>query len=302
MRRRMDRATREDDFAAAELLFPAVDLRLHTDAACALEQQLLDLRVGRYRQIGAPARFSIEIAHRCRDTLLGVIGVRHREVAFGELAVLVGQERVAGEPAGLGNGLRVPGPVLLRDASDGDAAILAVERPVEIEVALDLLEVGQHVLPAPPRGAAGIPFVVIGRRAAVGHLAVDRGPTAQHARLLVLAQRRAILLGVVVADDLGRDLEFGPVEARIEIGHARIAIQNLGRLVAGRRVLSRLAEQDFVGSYTLAFPFGFSSEVSAPSSSGHDKRGRSASFGGRSRSWSYRKAGRARRTSKSGAG
>jgi hypothetical protein len=35
------------------------------------------------------------------------------------------------------------------------------------------------------------------------------------------------------------------VEARVEIGHARIAIQNLGRLVAGRCVLSRLAEEDF---------------------------------------------------------
>src|ERR1700724_1762864 len=129
MRWRMDRATREDDFAAAELLFPAVNLRLYADAACALEQQLLDLCVGRDRQIGAPARFAIEIAHRRRDALLGVIGMRHREVAFDELAVLIGQERVAGEPAGLGNGLRVPGPVLPRDASDGDAAMLAGDRP-----------------------------------------------------------------------------------------------------------------------------------------------------------------------------
>src|SRR5450631_4093982 len=122
MRRRMDRAAREDDLATAELLFPAVDLRLHTDAACALEQQLLDLRVGRDRQIGALARFAIEIAHRCRDALLGLIGVRRREVAFDELAVLVGHEIVAGELAGLGNGLRMPGPVLPRDSPDRDAA------------------------------------------------------------------------------------------------------------------------------------------------------------------------------------
>src|ERR1700738_2215608 len=168
MRRRMDRAAREDDLAAAKLFFPAVYLRPHTDAARALEQQLLDLRVGRDRQIGAPARFAIEIAHRRRDALLGMIGVRHRKRAFDELAVLVGQERVAGELAGLSNGWRVPGPVLLRDASDRDAAILAVERPVEIEIALDLLEVGQHVLPAPARGAAGLPFLIVGRRPAMG--------------------------------------------------------------------------------------------------------------------------------------
>src|SRR5882762_4548254 len=156
MRRRMDRAAREDDLASAELLFPAVDLRLHTDAACALEQQLLDLRVGRDRQIGALARFAIEIAHCCRDALLSMIGVRHREIAFDELAVLVRQERIAGELASLGNSLRVPGPVLLRDASDRDAAILAVERPVEIKVALDLPEVRQYVVPAPARGASGL--------------------------------------------------------------------------------------------------------------------------------------------------
>src|SRR6202158_1619579 len=227
MRRRMDRAAREDDLAAAELFFPAVDLRLHTDAARALEQQLLNLRVGRDRQIGAAARLAVEIAHRRRDALLGLIGVRHREIAFDERAVLVGEKRIAGELAGLGNRLRVPGPVLLRDASDRDAAILAVERPVEIEVALALLEEGRYVVPAPAHGAAGLPFIVVGRRPAVGHLAVDRGAAAQYARLLILAQRRAILFGVVVADDLGADPELGPVEARIGIGHDRIGVANI---------------------------------------------------------------------------
>ena len=110
------------------------------------------------------------------------------------------------------------------------------------------LKIRQHVVPAPARGAARLPFVVVGRRAAVGHLAVDRGPAAQHARLLVFAQRRAFRLGIVVADDLGRDLEFGPVEARIEIGRARIAVADFGRLVAGRGVLAGLAEQDLVGA------------------------------------------------------
>src|SRR5271169_476037 len=227
---------------------PAVDLRLHADAACALEQQFLDLRVGRDRQIGAPTRFAVEIAHCRRDALLSLIGVRRREVAVDELAVLVGYERIAGELAGLDNGLRVPGPVLLGDAPDRDAAVPAVERPVEIKVALDLPEVWQYVRPAPARGAAGLPFVVVGRRPAVGQLAIDRGPAAQHAGLLVLAQRRAILLGVIVADDLGRDLELGPMEARIEICRARIAVANLGWLVSGRRVLTRLAEEDLVSA------------------------------------------------------
>src|SRR6476646_4023781 len=123
-----------------------------------------------------------------------MIGMRYREVALDELAVLVRQERKAGELAGLGNSQRVPGPVLPRDASDGNAAILAVERPVEIEIALDLPEVGQHVLPAPARGTAPLPFVIVGRRATVGQLTVDRGSAAQHARLLVLAKRRVFFV------------------------------------------------------------------------------------------------------------
>jgi hypothetical protein len=136
--------------------------------------------------------------------------------------------------------------VLARDATHRDAAILAVKRSVEVQIALDLPEVGQHVVPAPARGAARLPFVVVGRRAAVGQLAVDRGTAAEDARLLVFAQGRALLAGIVVAYDLCRDLELGPVEARIEIGKAGIAVQDLGRLLAGRRVLSRFAKQDLL--------------------------------------------------------
>src|SRR5437660_10957335 len=104
----MDRAAREHDLAAAEFLLPAVDLRLDADAARALEQELLDLRVGRDRQVGAAACLAIEIAHRGRDALLVLIGMRDRKIAVDELAVLVGHERKAGELAGFRNGLRVP--------------------------------------------------------------------------------------------------------------------------------------------------------------------------------------------------
>ena len=155
---------------------------------------------------------------------------------------------MAGLLEGVGESLRMPRPVLPRDSADRDAAILAMERPVEIKVALDLLEVGQHVLPAPAGGTPRFPFIVVGRCAAVGHLAVDRRAAAQHPRLFVFAQGRTPLVGIVMADDLRRDLEFGPVEARIEIGRARIAVPNLGRLVAGRGVLAGLAQQDLVGA------------------------------------------------------
>ncbi len=248
MRRRMDRAAGEDDLVASELLFAAADQRLHADAARALEHQFLDHGVGRDRQVGALARLAIEIPHRGGDALLGLIGMRHRKITVDELAVLVGQEGVARLLARFGDRQRVFRPVLFRNAANGNAAVLAVIRPVEIEVALDLLEIGQHVLPAPARGSPRFPFVVVGRRAAVGHLAVDRRAAAQHARLLVFAQWRTIGLRIVVADDLGRDLQLGPVETRIEIGRARIAVADLLRLLARRRVLAGLQEKDFSGA------------------------------------------------------
>ncbi len=139
-------------------------------------------------------------------------------------------------------------PVLGRDAAHGDAAFLAVPGSVEVEIALDLLEERQDLVPAPALGASACPLVVVGGRAAVGHLAVDRRAAAQHARLLVLAQRRAVLLRIVVRHDLGVDLEVGPVEARIEVGRAGVAVGDLLGLLARRRVLACLAQQHLVGA------------------------------------------------------
>src|ERR1700712_5890658 len=52
-----------------------------------------------------------------------------------------------------------------------------------------------------------------------------------------------------MADDLRGDLELGPVKARIEIGLPGIAVPNLRRLIAGRRILAGFAEQDLAGAF-----------------------------------------------------
>src|SRR6267154_4790571 len=122
-------------------LFPYTTLfRSDADATRALEQQPFHLRVGRDREVGALARLGVEIAHRRRHAPLVGVGVGYREVALDELAVLVGQEFETLGFEALGHCLGMAGPMLRRDAAHRDAAILAVERPVEIEVALDLLE------------------------------------------------------------------------------------------------------------------------------------------------------------------
>src|SRR5580693_5224113 len=97
--------------------------------------------MGRDREIWPLPRLAIEITHRGGDALLTRVGMRDREIAVAKLAVLVGQIRHAGEIAGLGDGGGVSGPVLPGNAAHRDAAILAVIGPVEIEIALDLLEI-----------------------------------------------------------------------------------------------------------------------------------------------------------------
>src|SRR5258708_11639864 len=118
---------------------------------------------------------------------------------------------MAGLLESFGERLRMPRPVLPRDPADRDPAILAVEWSVEIEVALDLLEKRQHAVPVPAGGAPRFPFLVVGRCAAVGHLAVDRRAAAQHPRLFVFAQGRTRFVRIVMADDLGPDLLIVPL-------------------------------------------------------------------------------------------
>ena len=248
MRRRMDRARRDDDLAAAELGLSSVDQRLDADAARPFEQQLLDLRQGRDRQIVAQPGARIEIADRRRDPAVVEVGDRDREIAVLELGVLVQDVFEPGLVERLGDRLGVAVPQIGEDAADRDAAVLAVPRTVEIHVALDLFEIGQDRIPVPSGGTARFPFVVIGRRAAVGELAVDRRAAAQHPRLLVFAQWRAVLLRPVVRDDLGVDLELGPVKARIEIGGTRVAVEDLRRHLAVRRVLAGFAQQHLVAA------------------------------------------------------
>ncbi len=164
-------------------------------------------------EVAAHARAGIEVADGGRHAPLVGVGDGDRIVAVAPLAVLVGQVLEARRLEGLGGGLGVAGPQLGEDAPHGNAPLLAVQRALEVHVALDLLVVGQHVRPAPAARAAGYPLLEVGRRAAVGELAVDGGAAAQDARLLVFAQRRRALLGIVVGDDLGAHLELGPVDS-----------------------------------------------------------------------------------------
>ncbi len=203
---------------------------------------------GEIGQIVAQPRPRIEIADRRRDATVVEVRDRDREIAVLEFAVLVLDVLEPRLFERLGDRFGVAVPQIREDPADRNAAVLAVPRPVEIHVAFDFFEIRQYCVPVPPCRAAGLPLVVIGGRAPIGELAVDRRAAAQHPCLLVFAQWRPVLLRPVVRDDLCMDLEFRPVKARVEIGGAGIAVEDLGRHLAVRRILAGLAQQYLVAA------------------------------------------------------
>ena len=242
--RRVDGAAGKDHFARSKRHTRPMHLCRYADATLAFEQQLADLGVGQDCQIAALPGYGVEITNGCGNAPLVDIGDRDRVVAVLPLAVLIGQVLETGGLEGLGRRLGMFVPQVGENAAHGDAALIAVQRPIEVHVALDPLVVREHVIPAPAAArAARHPLVEVGRRSAIGELTVDRGTSAEHARLLVFAQRRRVLLRIVVRDDLGPNLELRPVEAGVEVGRAGIAVEDFGWDLAVWCVLARFKQE-----------------------------------------------------------
>ena len=124
--------------------------------------------------------------------------------------------------------------------ADWNRSIAAVEWALEVPVGLKLTEVGQYVFPTPADGAEPLPAVVIRRRAAHGDLAIDARSPAHHPCLLVL--RRSGRVRRVVRDGLELHLEIGPAVGGVHVGISGIAVGDVVRYFAGRRVAAGLDE------------------------------------------------------------
>ena len=107
-----------------------------------------------------------------------------------------------------------------------------------------LLEERQHAVPVPAGGAARRPVVVVRRKPAHRHHAVDRRGAADHAALRVAAARTVV--GRVAGAGTEGGGEAGPGEARIGMRGGGEAVEHLARLVAGRVVVAGLDQQHVV--------------------------------------------------------
>ena len=177
MRGGMNGAAGQDDFAPHEALFLPAHQSHYAHAALIFEDQFLHLSFAGNRQIFPRAGFAVQIAHGGRDALFFRIGNGDRKIAILEKPILVFQSLEAGSRERFCCRLGVVIPFLGLDATHFDTPILAVEGSVEIKVVLNLLEIRQHRIPIPAGCAARFPFIVIRRRAAIGHLPID-GRTA----------------------------------------------------------------------------------------------------------------------------
>ena len=201
--------------AATLKLSPLLRVKLRRLDAPAGDHQPIERTLGQHRQVGPPADLGREIHQRgtaARAVRIDVEGGREHAVGPGTVLVLV--HGVAHVSEDLRHDAGVGGPVLLAMPLDRHRAGLAMQRLAVVGVALQLLEVGQHVRPAPAMRADRCPFVVVVWRAAVGADAVDRRSAAQQARLLV-EPRLGGLVGAAVAT---RGLQRPPQPFLLEVG------------------------------------------------------------------------------------
>jgi hypothetical protein len=125
-------------------------------------------------QVVAAAHVGVEIADRRRGAFFRPVAHRHRAIAVAKIRIHVGDKRNLPLLREDLHGFRQRRPVFRPGAADRHRAVLAVERAVEIPIALKLAEVGQHIVPAPAGGALRLPFGIIVGCAAIGHHAHNR--------------------------------------------------------------------------------------------------------------------------------
>ena len=180
----------------------------------------------------------VEIGGGARDATIVPVGESGREDSIVELAILILTKRHATRRQRRADGGGEGRPVWFCDAADRDRSVLAVQGPLKIKICLQLAEVWQDIIPAPPLRAEIAPLVIVARQAAIGGLHVDARATSHHTRLLVGARDRRS-----VSDACGGRGKARPdVTVAMEQRH-RIAVENLLRFGSGQGVASRLDQE-----------------------------------------------------------
>src|SRR6516164_5624531 len=247
-RRRMNSPTAQNYLIASKLYCLMADHGANADTACIFEQEFANLRLSLHVEVVALPDRGTEVADRRRDTPVIQVGHGQWVISVLEFPVLVEQVTVARELERFRHRLRVIRPVLREDPPYRDTAFSTVQRPIEVDVALDLFEVGEYGFPAPAAGTAPLPLIVIMGSTSVSQLTVDRGPASQDTCLLIANETRTWRVRIVVRHSLSGDAQSAPYEAGIARSKSRTTVEDGLRDAAVRRVLPRFAQQDLIGA------------------------------------------------------
>src|SRR5918994_6153635 len=237
-RRRVDRASRQDDLAPRPYRF-ALAAYLYADAvgmrAIAFEAERVDHGIADDRQVGAVAR-RLEVSVVDRDAqALGVVDRVGRHAGSLRRVVVVAPA-VAQRHRRFHQGAVDVAPLRDGRAIDRDRAALAViGRVTEIDIAFQPAEVGQDLRPAPALGAVADPVFEILGNAADGDLAVDGRAAADRAP----APQQ---LGFLPFRPAGQ--EPGPAIIVVGDGAQRIGDAQVLRRVDGAKVAAGFEQQD----------------------------------------------------------
>src|SRR5690606_32447912 len=206
---------RKNDLPATQVQgLPGLVDRIHTNGPPALEDKLPGGGAGKYVKIFAAARPVVQISYGCGNAAVVLVRHGNGKDAVPGLAIEILSVFEAEPLEGLDEGAAEARPLLGEKSADGHAAFPAMNRAVEVHVALDLPEEGQHILIAPAVGAAALPVVEIRGQSPYGHLSIDTRTASHDLGLLELLSA----IGAAVVRSLSRmDPQVPPVIIGVKI-------------------------------------------------------------------------------------
>src|SRR4249919_1318534 len=179
-----------DDLAPVENFsaFPACGT--DTKRALSVKQKPFNEGVREEPEIGAPTSLSAEIAHRRRYALSRAAADRHRAVAVLDLTVHIRDMLPGATADGFRNRLAEARPFGQLMAAYRDRSVPSVQRPIEVQVVLELSVIREHIAPRPTASSLIHPFFEVFRQTAQRDHRIDARPAAHDPRLLVAPRHR----------------------------------------------------------------------------------------------------------------
>jgi len=210
------------------------------------------MRVWRDGQIGPVTHALGEIGHRRRNPLIADAICRGAAEALAKVGIIILEIGKAAPLERFTQRRAKRRPLRSGQPTDGQGAAITMNRrriaAGEVEIMLELAEIGEDIAPCPAFSAQVTPLVIIAWVPAIRPHTVDIRPTADTITLDIGTRRAATL-----SRRTGFRGEAGPLKSRIARGDRRKGGSDVGMFVARRHILPGLDQQN-LPSWVLGQP------------------------------------------------